>query len=64
MEPTVVDHRCVAFRVGPDAWRHPDITWAHEDLIELAAVAATCDSPPLLVQEALGRVLPGEGVRS
>ena len=56
--------RCIAFRVEPDAWRAPDIAWAKDDLIEMTAATATSESPSAFVTAVLGRILPGERLRS
>jgi DNA-binding CsgD family transcriptional regulator len=64
MDVVVQSERCIAFRVDPDAWRHPDITWPNDELIEMSAAAASSESPSAFVAAVLGRILPGERMRS
>lgn len=64
MVATDRSERCHAWCVDAEAWRDPALAWPAEDLIELAAVAAKCPSPSLLVEATLDRILPRGGVKS
>lgn len=64
MDATVHSERYQAFRVDADAWRHQDVVWASEDLIEFASATARSDSLSQLVRQSLARLFPGDRVRS
>lgn len=64
MVATIRSERCEALYIDAEAWRDPTMAWPAEDLIELAAVAAKCPSPSLLVEATLDRILPRGGVKS
>ncbi len=64
MGTTIRSERCQSFRVDADAWRHPDVVWESEDLIEFAAATARCDSLSQLVPASLGRMFPQDRLRS
>lgn len=64
MDTTIRFERCQSFRVDAEAWRHPDVVWESEDLIEFAAATARCDSLSQLVPESLARMFPEDGLRS
>ena len=59
MDVVAQSERCIAFRVDPDAWKHPDIAWPNDDLIVMAAAAASSQSPSAFVSAVLGIILPG-----
>ena len=64
MGTIIRSERCQSFRVDADAWRHPDVVWESEDLIEFAAATARCDSLSQLVPASLGRMFPQDRLRS
>jgi DNA-binding CsgD family transcriptional regulator len=64
MDVVAQSERCIAFRVDPDAWKHPDIAWPNDDLIVMAAAAASSQSPSAFVSAVLGLILPGARLRS
>lgn len=64
MDVTIRSVRCQSFRVNAEAWRHPDVMWESEDLIEFAAATARCDSLSQLVPESLARMFPQDRLRS
>lgn len=61
--PLNVERRQI-FRVDAEAWRDRDIAWNSEDLIELSAAAARCESMPEVLRISIGRLLPVERIRS
>lgn len=64
MSATIRSERCQSFRVDADAWRHADVVWESEDLLEFAAEAGRCDSLSQLVPAALARMFPQDRLRS
>ena len=64
MDATVHSEWYQAFRVDAEAWRHPDVVWAAEDLIEFAAATARSDPLSQLVRQWLERLFPEDRVRS